>query len=59
MEEKNFQQSKMNRELEQIHDVWKVVKNDGQRTINTKWISKIKDLEDGPTGEARLIVRGF
>lgn len=60
-EEKDFWKSAVNCELESMrkYNVWDIVKDNGQQTIDSKWIFKIKDWQNGPIGKARLVVRGF
>ena len=49
------------RELESMkrYDVWSVVPYLDQKLVNTRWVFRVKDGDDGPVGKARLVVRGF
>ena len=60
-EEKLIWDSAVHRELESMakYNVWTVVPYQGQELVDTKWVFRVKDTEEGPMGKARLVARGY
>lgn len=60
-ESKQIWQNAINAELELMkkHTVWEEAKYKGQCLIDTKWVLRLKDSENGPMAKARLVARRF
>ncbi|KAK6187111.1 hypothetical protein SNE40_005204 [Patella caerulea] len=60
LEDVSFEESKQT-ELEnwKKNSVYKVVKNEGQKYISTRWICTLKSTDKGIVPKSRLVARGF
>jgi transposase InsO family protein len=60
-EGKRIWQDAINAELESMkkHTVWEAVKYESQHLVDTKWVFRLKVMENGPIAKARLVARGF